>query len=62
MAIQEYYYFNGVGVYYFLLLSSDKFFISLLFHTFLSLLLAIDFCYTQLIFFCFLFKKDKINK
>ena len=40
---------------------SDNFFVVT--YTCLSLVLTIDFCYSQLIFFCILFKKDtKINK
>ena len=40
---------------------SDNFFVVT--YTCLSLVLTIDFCYSQLIFFCFLFKKDtKTNK
>ena len=40
---------------------SDNFFVVT--YTFLSLVLTIDLCYSQLIFFCILFKKDpKINK
>ena len=37
--------------------SSDNFFVII--YTFLSLVLSIDFCYSQLIIFCILFKKDK---
>ena len=37
--------------------SSDNFFVVT--YTCLSLVLTIDFCYSQLIFFCILFKKDK---
>ena len=41
--------------------SSDNFFVVT--YTCLSLVLIIDFCYSQLIFFCILFKKDtKTNK
>ena len=62
MAIQEYYYFNGVEVHggnsaqFF----SDNYFVAT--YTCSSLVLTIDFCYSQLIFLCILFKKDtKIN-
>ena len=40
--------------------SSDNFFVVT--YTCLSLVLTIDFCYSQLIFFCILFKKDKNKK
>ena len=40
---------------------SDNFFVAR--YTCLSLVLTTDFCYSQLMFFCILFKKDtKINK
>ena len=58
MAVQECYYFNGVGVYgdsvqFF----SDNYFVAT--YTCLFLVLTIDFCYSKLIFLCILFKKDK---
>ena len=40
--------------------SSDNFFVVI--YTFLSLVLTMDFYYSQLIFFCILFKKDKKTK
>ena len=58
MAIKKCYYLNGVGVYYFLSVSSDNFL--LLSYTFLPLVWTTDFCYSYLIFFVFfLLKKDK---
>ena len=57
IAILDCYYFNGVGVPIFCPVSLDNFFADI--YTFLSLVLTIDFCYSQLIFFCILFKKDK---
>ena len=53
MAIQECYYFNGVGPQIFCSGSSNKFFVVT--YTFLFLVLTIDFCYSQLIIFCILF-------
>ena len=51
----------GWGSLGFCSVSSDNFFVVT--YTCLSLVLTIDFCYSQLIFFCILFKKDtKINK
>ena len=58
MAIQECYYFNRVGVHWgSVQFFSDKFFVVT--YTCLSLVLTIDFCYSQLIFFCILFKKTQ---
>ena len=37
--------------------SPDNFLVNI--YTFLSLVLTTDFCYSQFIFFCILFKKDK---
>ena len=49
------------GSLWFCSVSSDNFFVVT--YTCLSLVLTIDFCYSQLIFFCILFKKDtKTNK
>ena len=51
----------GLGFNVFCSVSSDKFFVVI--YNFLSLVLTIDFCHSQLIFFCILFNKDKkINK
>ena len=47
----------GLGFTIFYSVSSDNFFVII--YTFLSLVLSIDFCYSQLIIFCILFKKDK---
>ena len=47
----------GLGFTIFCSVSSDNFFV--LIYTFLSLVLTFDFCYSQLIFSCILFKKDK---
>ena len=49
-----------LGFTIFSLVSSDDFFVVI--YSFLSLVLTIDFCYSQLILFCILFKKDKKNK
>ena len=47
MAIQECYYFSGVGVHW----GSAHFFFQIIFSlSHLSLVLTIDFCYSQLIF------------
>ena len=62
MVIQECYYLNGAGVHW----GSVQFFWDNFFvvtYTCLFLVLTVDFCYSQLIFFCILFKKDtEINK
>ena len=47
----------GLGFTIFFSVSADNFFVVI--YTFLSLVLIMDFCYSQLIFFCTLFKKDK---
>ena len=61
MAIQECYYFNGVGVHFFLFSFFRCFFRCHI--LFLSLVLTIYFCYSQLIFFLSYFKKSrKISK
>ena len=50
----------GLELTIFCSVSSDNF--SVVIYTFLSLVLTIDFCYSQLVFACNLFKKDKISK
>ena len=62
MGMQEYYCFSGVGGSLgFCSVFSNNFFVVT--YIYLSLVLAIDFCYSQLMFFCILFKKDtKIKK
>ena len=50
----------GLGFTIFCSVSSDNLLVVI--YTFLSLVLTIDFCYSQLIFSCNLFKKDKISK
>ena len=58
MVIQECYYFIGVGVHYFVSSFSIELFRCQIYF-FIFSVLTIDFCYSQLIFFCILLKKTK---
>ena len=62
MAIQECYYFSGIGVHWgSVQFFSDNFFVVT--YTCLSLVLTIDFCYSQLIFFVsYLKQTQKLKK
>ena len=52
----------GLGFARFCSVSSDKFFVTIYNFLLPSFVLAIDFCYSQLMCFCILLKKDKKNE